>query len=87
MNIAVEDIDSAYRRFPTSRPGTVYHIRHMEPPPHKKAAVFHEVYGHNFGLTASVVNFCRVSEFIATVAKRRFVNVTPYIDDNIIPRI
>ena len=77
--LALDDVDSAYRRVPTSEPQFTVCAYFS---PSKKRVVFHKVYGHNFGLVSSVLNFSRVPALFTAFLRRFFLCwVDHYVDD------
>ena len=81
LEIGLDDLFAAYRRVPTSQPQ--YTTVAFWSAAHKQV-MFSEVYGHPFGLLASVVNFHRVPTLLCAVARRVFaVPVDHFFDDYI----
>jgi hypothetical protein len=79
MRIGTEDMEAAYRRLPCAHPETTVV---MIWDPAREAVAYYTMYGHNFGLSAAVLSFNRVSQLVATVARRFFgVAVAAYFDD------
>jgi hypothetical protein len=83
MCIGVDDMQHAYRQIPVADEGySIVGIWH----PDKNRVLYHQVWGHPFGFTASVPNFSRLPVFICTVARRLFASaVCSYIDDFLTP--
>lgn len=79
MRIGTDDISAAYRRLPCAHPETTV-VAVWDP--ERGAVAYYTMDGHNFGLSAAVLSFNRVSQLIATVARRFFgVAVAAYFDD------
>jgi hypothetical protein len=85
MWLGLDDIDAAYRRIPNSQPGfSVFGIWSTK----LHQVRFYEVYGHNFGLKSSVVNFNRAPHLVCSFCRRWFaLPVDHYVDDFIVPDI
>jgi len=80
-----EDEDTAFRRVPTAQPEMTVVALYS---PEQGEVVFHQVFGYNFGLVSSVLNFNRVSCFVSWVTASIFaVPLTNYFDDFIITDI
>jgi len=79
MCIGLDDMQHAYRQVPVADEGySIVGIWH----PDQSRVLYHQVWGHPFGFTASVPNFSRLPVFICTVARRLFASaVCSYIDD------
>ena len=73
------DLRAAYRHVPTSQPQfTCVAVWDSD----NDKVVYCEVPGHNFGLTASVVNFNRFPELVTAAARRLLWVITEhYVDD------
>ena len=81
LAIGLDDIFAAYRKVPSSQPEfttvAYWSVAHQR-------VEFTEVFGHPFGLLASVVNFHRVPTLLCAVARRVFaVPVDHFFDDYI----
>ena len=83
MCIGLDDMQHAYRQVPVKDEGySIVGIWH----PKLNRVLYHQVWGHPFGFTASVPNFSRLPVFICTVARRLFASaVCSYIDDYLTP--
>ena len=82
LGTAFEDFESAYCIVPTRDPTTSV-IAYFSPK--AGAVVFHEIYGHCFGLVAAVTNFSRVPHMYTHFMCAFYaVPMDHYIDDNII---
>ena len=81
LEIGLDDLFAAYRRVPTSQPEfTTVAFWSAS----RQQVLFSEVYGHPFGLLASVVNFHRIPTLLCAVARRVFaVPVDHFFDDYI----
>ena len=81
VHVGTEDLESAYRQIPTSTPAfTVIAYYDVD----VGAVRFSELYGHNFGLLASVLNFSRVAHFLCALSCVLFtLPITHYVDDEI----
>ena len=81
LMLALDDIDAAYRRVPTSQPQytvCAFYSRRLA------RVSFHIVYGHNFGLVSAVLNFSRVPALLCHFLVRFFAAwCTHYVDDYI----
>jgi len=79
MRIGTDDVASAYRRLPCAHPETTV-VAIWDPA--REGVAYYTMDGHNFGLSAAVLSFNRVSQLLATVARRFFgVAVAAYFDD------
>ena len=79
MAHGTNDLRAAYRHVPTSQPQfTCVAVWDSD----KDKIVYCEVPGHNFGLTASVVNFNRFPELVTAAARRLlWITTEHYVDD------
>jgi len=77
--LGLDDIDAAYRRVPTSEPQFTICAYFS---PSAGRVVYHKVFGHNFGLVSSVLNFSRVPALFTAFLRRFFLCwVNHYVDD------
>lgn len=79
MRHGTDDVASAYRRMPCAHPeATVVMVWDAE----RRCIAFYTMDGHNFGLSAAVLSFNRLTQLVATVARRFFgVLTAAYFDD------
>ena len=83
MHLGLDDMSRAYRQIPArDQEYCVIGLWH----PDLGKVLFHQVWGHPFGFTASVPNFSRLPVFLCTVARRLFAcAVSSYVDDYMTP--
>jgi hypothetical protein len=82
LGLALDDIDAAYRRIPTSQPEYTGVALWN---PTEACVQYFVVLGHNFGLVPAVTNFCRIPALQTAFARRFFaIAMAAYIDDNMI---
>jgi hypothetical protein len=83
MCLGLDDMSRAYRQIPArDQEYCVVALWH----PDVGKVLFHQVWGHPFGFTASVPNFSRLPVFLCTVARRLFASaVSSYVDDYMTP--
>ena len=80
--LGLEDAENAYRHIPCAQPQ--YTVIALWSPKHGEVR-YYEVYGHNFGLKSSVVNFSRIPALMVRAAALILaISVTSYVDDYIV---
>ena len=79
LSLGTEDVSSAYRLAPCSQP---WYTVFAQWDPQAEAVVFFRLQGFNFGLKSAVLQFNRLSFFIARAAARLLrICCTSYFDD------
>ena len=81
LNLGLDDLFAAYRRIPNSQlQYTTVAVFHYN----RNQVLYHSIYGHPFGLKASVVNFNRMPHALCSIAARLFAVVTTHFVDDYI---
>lgn len=83
MAIGFDDLTAAYRFVPCSQPEyTVFCVWRPATPTAPGAPVFYYVPGHNFGMTAAVLNFNRFPKMMVAMSRSLMaLAVDQYFDD------